>query len=482
MNGQRVLKLPPLFQKQKEFCEAEGKYIGFGGARGGGKSHVARIKMILLAFQYPGIQILLLRRTLPELRTNHVIPLIKLLDAKNTNRNLRFAEYRDKDKEFRFPNGSRICLGYCENYLDSLQYQGQSFDAIFFEEATLFSEEIFISLKPSCRLSNQIQAGIKFTPRMYFTCNPGGVGHMWVKKLFIDNPECNKPGSGYVFIKSQVYDNEFLIDNDPDYVKLLESLPPKRKAAFLYGDWDVLEGQFFEEFDRDKHVIAPFPIPSNWKRYRARDYGFDMLAALWVAIDEKGNGYVYKEVHEPNLIVSLAGNRLNEVNNGDQLVLDLCPPDLFARNRVDYRSTVEIFQQDCGHYITKATNDRVGGWNAVREWLKDVEEEIECFDEKGEIVIKKITHPKLRVFSNCTNLIKYIPLLIYDEKNPNDASTQPHEVTHINDALRYFCASWTMNAVVPIQETQKNWTEKALEERYHEKMFGQNNLFGGYWD
>lgn len=476
----RTLVLPELYPTQKEFCEAEGTEICFGGSVGGGKSHVARIKMILLAFNYPGIQILLIRRTLAELRGNHVIPLTILLDAKNPNKNLRFAEYKDSKKEFLFPNGSRIELGYCEHKDDIYRYQGQAFDVIFMEEATLFEEEVYNFLKSRNRLSGNIKK--EFTPRMYFTCNPGGVGHLWVKRKFIDNPEANKPGSGIVMIRSRVYDNKFLMENDPEYVRKLEELPNKQKAAFLDGDWDVFEGQFFEEFDRDKHVIAPFPIPRHWKRYRARDYGFDMLAALWVAIDEKGNGYVYKEVHEPNLIISVAGSRLNEVNNGDQLELDLCPPDLFARNRVDYRSTVDIFQQDCGHYITKATNDRVGGWSAVREWLKDVEEEIEFYDEKGEIVIKKEKHPKLRIFSNCTNLIKYIPLLLYDEKNPNDAATNPHEVTHINDALRYFCASWTLNAMITPAEREKNWIEKALEQKYNEKMFGQNNLFGeDYW-
>lgn len=459
----KQLILPDLYEPQKRFCEAEGKYIGFGGARGGGKSHVARVKMILLAFEYPGIQILLLRRTLSELRSNHVVPLINTLQAKHPDKTQRFAEYRDKDKEFKFPNGSRIVLGYCENYLDSLQYQGQSYDVIFFEEATLFDEQIFISLKPCCRLSGQIVAGKKFSPRMYFTMNPGGVGHTWVKNLFINNPDCNKEGSGVVFIKSKVYDNKFLIENDPDYVKILESLPPKRRAAFLDGDWDVLEGQFFEEFNRETHVIAPFNIPLEWKRYRARDYGFDMLACYWIAVDYHGCGYVYKEAYKPNLGIVDAGNYINNINNNDKIWIDLVPPDLFARNRVDYRTTVDIWQTECGQYLTKASNDRENGWLNVREWFKNI-----TYTEEvgGELIT--YTHPKLRIFSNCTNLIRCIPEAIFDNKNPNDMAKTPHEITHSLDALRYFAASWTLAPNHAVSEYQENWVEKSIRNHYEE--------------
>ena len=114
----KTLVLPELYPPQKEFCLAEGTEIGYGGAVGGGKSHVARIKMILLALEYPGIQILLIRKTLGELRGNHILPLIEILQTEHPDKNQRFAIYRDAKKEFMFPNGSRIELGYCEHEMD----------------------------------------------------------------------------------------------------------------------------------------------------------------------------------------------------------------------------------------------------------------------------------------------------------------------------------------------------------------------------
>ncbi|MGE5437508.1 MAG: phage terminase large subunit, partial [Syntrophothermus sp.] len=198
------------YKKQIEFFKSTKKYIAFGGARGGGKSWAARAKMMLLASNYPGIQILLLRRTLKELRGNHIIPLMQQLDG--------VAVYKSQEKEFIFPNSSRITLGYCQAETDVLQYQGQAYDVIFLEEATQFTEFQFQSLTESNRSSGMCKK--KFLPRMYFTCNPGGVGHVWVKRLFVDRDYKNKENpDDYELIRSYVYDNKFLMDNSPDYIR-----------------------------------------------------------------------------------------------------------------------------------------------------------------------------------------------------------------------------------------------------------------------
>ena len=160
----------PPYPKQREFLEATNKYIGYGGARGGGKSHVARLKAILLALNYEGLQILFLRRNLTELRENHVIPMIRMLKTEAKNEKDRIAEYRAQTKEFVFPTGSRIVLGYCSNEKDVLQFQGQAYDVIFMEEATQFTEFQFQTLTESNRSSGLCKQ--QFKPRMYFTCNP----------------------------------------------------------------------------------------------------------------------------------------------------------------------------------------------------------------------------------------------------------------------------------------------------------------------
>ena len=138
---------------------ARGRYIAYGGARGGGKSEAARMKAVLLALKNPGVQILFLRRTLTGLRENHLMPLLKLLQGA--------AIYRDQLKSFLFPNGSRIVLGYCDAERDVLKYQGQNYDVIFLEEATQFTEFQYDQVKLSLRPSGLVKG--KFSPRVYLT-------------------------------------------------------------------------------------------------------------------------------------------------------------------------------------------------------------------------------------------------------------------------------------------------------------------------
>ena len=421
-----VFDIGELYPKQKEFCLATNKYICYGGARGGGKSHVSRIKMCLLALNYNGIQILLLRRTLKELRENHVLQLQKLLKD--------IAVYKESTKEFLFPNGSRIVLGYCDNEKDVLQYQGQAYEVIVLEEATHFTEFQFQTLTESNRMSGNMKE--PFNPRMYFTCNPGGVGHLWVKRLFIDRDYTpTENPDDYKFIPSLVFENKYIMERDPNYVKVLENLPEDRKQAMLYGNWDIFDGQFFREFKRSVHVIEPFQIPEHWNRYIAMDYGLDMFAVLFIAIDTKGKAYVYNEIHKPNLIVSEARQTLKSIMRHYKYKYIYAPPDLWNRNRDTGKSTAELFWEG-GLDLTKASNNRIAGWLNVKEWLKVRKVRNEQTGELHE-------DSDLKIFSNCINLIKYLPQLQHDEKEPNDVATEPHEPTHITDALRYFCVSRT---------------------------------------
>ena len=418
------LDLGELYPKQVEFCKSKAKYTCYGGARGGGKSHVSRIKMILLALYYPGIQILLLRRTLKELRENHVLQLQKMLQG--------IAQYKESTKEFIFPNGSRIVLGYCEAEKDVLQYQGQAYEVITMEEATLFTEFQFQSLSESNRMSGNMKD--PFVPRMYFTCNPGGVGHAWVKRLFIDKDyRGTENPDDYCFIPSNVYENKYLMENDPNYVRVLENLPEDRKQAMLYGNWDVFDGQFFPEFRRDVHITEPFEIPRTWNRYIALDYGLDMFAVLFIAMDTRGKAYVYNEIYKPNLIVSEASQTLKSQMRNREYKAIYAPPDLWGRNRDTGKSTAEIFRQN-GLVFTKASNNRVDGWLNVKEWLR-------VNKTRNEQTGEPIETAKVEIFSNCKNLIRCLPQMQHDEKDPNDCATEPHEITHICDAFRYFCIS-----------------------------------------
>lgn len=441
------VKLTP-YPKQVEFFRSTKKYVAFGGARGGGKSWAARTKMMLLALNYPGIQMLLLRRTLKELRGNHIIPLMQQLNG--------LAEYKAQEKEFVFENGSRITLGYCQAETDVLQYQGQAYDVIFLEEATQFTEFQFQSLTESNRSSGLCK--VKFEPRMYFTCNPGGVGHTWVKRLFVDRDyRQSEKAEDYELIRSFVYDNKFLIENSPDYVRTLENLPEDRRKAMLEGDWDIFEGQYFPEFRRDIHVCEPFPIPEHWNRYVSLDYGLDMLACYWYAIDTQNNIYCYKELHESNLIISEACKRIKEINGKDNIKIRYAPPDLENRRQDTGKSAFDIFREN-GINLTRADNRRVDGWLAVKEWIKVNWSE----DEQTGETIKST---KLKIFSNCTNLIRCLPQVQRDEKDPNDIAIEPHELTHAPDALRYFCIMRQLPTVVVVNHvSQGYYLESELED------------------
>ena len=289
MGRVKTLDIPPPNQKQRLFFKARARYIAYGGARAGGKSWAMRIKFANLCLRYSGIQMLLLRRTLPELTENHVNPLLILLNG--------IAKYNKQEKVFSFPNGARLKLGYCANETDVLQYQGQAYDVIGMEEATMFTEFQYNCLRESNRSSGLMKE--QFSPRMYLTMNPGGVGHHWVKRLFVDRVYKDKERpEDYVFIPAKVYDNTAFMERDTDYVAKLESLPEKRRKMMLHGDWSSVEGAFFEEFVNDPthyedrqwtHVIAPFEPKANWKIYRSFDFGYNKPFSMgYWAVDEEG--------------------------------------------------------------------------------------------------------------------------------------------------------------------------------------------------
>ena len=414
--------------KQEQFIESTADETLFGGAAGGGKSYAQIIDALIYALKYPGSKQIIFRRTFPELEMSLI------------RTHLTFYPLGDKQYVYnsskhtgRFKNGSIIDFAYIDHEDDVFRYQSAEFDVIRFDELTHFTEFMYTYMISRLRGANNFPKYIKSST------NPGGIGHSWVKTRFIDIGEPNvihKCEKGTrVFIPSLVQDNKFLLEYDPEYIERLQNLSENDQKMLLYGNWDVFEGQYFTEFDRAIHVTKPFVIPEHWRRYIAMDYGLDMLAVLWVAIDTEGNAYVYKEIHESNLIISEAVERIKAINNKEKYDCIYAPRDLWNRRQETGKSVADIFALN-GMPLVQTSVDRIGGWMSVKEWIKPIEiRDIET----GE-AIKTST---LKIFPNCTNLINNLPKVLIDQKNPNDVATEPHEFTHIVDALRYFCVNFT---------------------------------------
>lgn len=439
-------KVLNLNERQKLFFKARRRFIAYGGARGGGKTWAVRTKAMLLSCRYDGIKILIVRRSFQELRDNHILPLqMELRDL---------ARWKEQEKRFIFPNGSYIRFGYCSAERDVLQYQGQEYDIIFIDEATQLTEFQFQTFKGCLRGAND------FPKRMYLTCNPGGVGHAWVKRLFIDRQyvEGERP-EDYEFIQAKVTDNPVLMKKDPEYINMLRSLPYELREAWLNGSWDIFAGQYFSEWNRDVHVVEPFAIPSWWRRYITMDYGLDMLAAYLIVVDDHDMAYVVQEVYKgrdlgegaKGLIVSEAAAEVKALAGNGDIAAYLAPPDLWNARQETGKSVADIFAES-GIYLTQSSNDRIDGWMAMHERLHVFE------DEQG------VQVAKLRIFPQCINLIRTLPQLRYDDKRINDVATEPHELTHGPDAIRGWCVYWTRRASAPTAPPRSDWTKDMLED------------------
>ena len=398
-------------EKQQEFFDSRAKFTAYGGARGGGKSWALRRKLIGLCLRYPGIKCLIIRRSYGELNTNHVQPFLAEYGSLIT--------YSERDKCLQLPHGSTIKLGYCSCDRDTLRYQGQEYDIIAIDEATQLSEYQFRTFSACLR-------GVgDFPRRMYLTCNPGGIGHAWVKRLFIDRIyQDGERKEDYLFIRSLVYDNPVLLRADPDYVRQLEALPEKLGNAWLLGRWDVFEGQFFPEFDPSFHICDDSVIDNNFnsnKRYFvAFDYGFDMLAALLIGYDGEGNLYAIDELCQSGLTLSEAAEAISAFALEKSAEYAVASPDLWNRRQDSGKSGFEIMSSVRGMpMMIRADNRRVPGWRALRNMLGARE------------------HGVIKISRRCSELIRCLPALLFDKRVQEDASGEPHEITHAPEALRY---------------------------------------------
>lgn len=408
----KVLDLGTPNPKQREFFLAREAYVAYGGARGGGKSWAVRVKAIAGALRYPGLRVLIVRRTYPELENSIMGPLLRMLAPLED-----FARYRGTLRTVEFGNGSSIHFGHLGPGRAE-EYQGQEYDWIFMDEATQFSQWEFRVLCATLR------GTLPVPRRMYLTCNPGGVGHQWVKRLFVDRKfQGRERAEDYRFIPATVEDNQILLENAPRYVEFLEMLPEDLRRAHRYGDWKVLAGQFFPEFDVERHVVRESIPQKDWKLYRGIDYGLDMFACVWVGVDPVGRAHVYREVQEPGLVVSQAAELIRALTPpGEEILATAAPPDLWSTQKDSGRTIEELFALG-GVALTRVMGSRVVGWMGIKERLRELSD----------------GRPGLVIHEGCQGLIGNLQALRHSEKNPSDCDVNPHHITHICDALRYAC-------------------------------------------
>ena len=417
--------------RQREFLACRRKYVAFGGARGGGKSWAVRCKAKLLALRYPGIRLLLVRRSLPELESNHLTFLRGELAG--------VAEYRAGEHRFVFGNGSTLQFGYCGRDADLDRYQGAEYDVIFLDEATQLKEQWMRQIAACVRGVND------FPKRIYYTCNPGGPGHAYIKRLFIDRAfRDGEDPADYVFIPAKVYDNQVLMQRDPGYLKRLEALPPAKRRAHLEGDWNVYEGQVFAEWRDDPahyadgkwtHVIEPFDIPDTWRVYRSFDFGYAKPFSVgWWAVDFDGRLYRILELYgcvpgEPDtgvrwtpeqIFTQIRATETTHPYLRGRDIRGVADPAIWDASRGD--SIADIADR-YGVYFEPGDHQRLPGWMQVHYRL--------AFDAAG--------LPMLYVFRNCRDTRRTLPLLRYDAHAPEDVDTRQED--HIADEIRYLCQS-----------------------------------------
>lgn len=416
--------------------------VVYGGARGGGKTDASLGDWANHAKRYAAdAKGLFIRRTLIALT-----PTIER--AKRIYRPLG-AVWQEQKSRFVWPNGAVLYFRYLERDADVDNYQGHDYTRVYVEELTQFPEPGPIDkLKATLRSAAGVPTGFRAT------CNPGGPGHTWVKARYIDVGPYNvvkevfkNPFTGElvetsrVFIPARLSDNPELLKNDPRYVaNLFQSGSEALVKAWLEGDWNVVEGAFFDCWDSHKHILQPFAVPSGWLRFRSFDWGSaaPFSVGWWaVAGDDLGKiprGAIirYREWYGASspkkglkLTTEEVARGIKSRDEGERIDYSVADPAIFAEDGGPSRA--EVFGNH-GVWFRRADNKRVsgngalGGWDEMRQRLKG---------ERGV--------PMLYVFDGCRDFIRTVPSLPHDPHRMEDIDTSAED--HAADEARYACMS-----------------------------------------
>lgn len=421
---------------QTKFLAATEKEVLYGGSAGGGKSYALLADPCRYVHKSTH-RALILRRTNDELRE------LIMKSQELYPRAFPGAKWSERKSSWTFPSGATIWLTYLEQDKDVYRYQGQSFTYIGVDELTQY---------PTSFAWDYLRSRLRTTdPEVPTYCrattNPGGVGHTWVKKMFIDpappgkafwatdittgeiirypegHPKAGEPLFKRRFIPATLYDNPYLAESG-DYEAMLLSLPEVQRKQLLHGDWDIAEGAAFAEFNRSIHVVEPFDIPTDWRRFRAADYGYSTPSAvLWFALDPNYDIlYVYRELYVKGLTAVDLARAILQMEEKDKVDYGVLDSSCWHQRGFQGPTLAEqMIQAGCRwRPADRAKGSRVAGKNEIHRRLQ----------------VDPVTNlPGLIFFSNCTNLIAQFPSIPLDSKNPEDVDTKSED--HLYDALRY---------------------------------------------
>lgn len=415
-----VLDLYPLQPVQQKFADSTARFRLMWGAKGWGKSYSIRAESVRQCLSASGVRWLALRRTSPEISENMIIPLQRELPPPRT----WFYDFNKTDKIMKFFNGSTLRFSYCQNLADVMNYQGIEYDFIAIEELTHWDEIEWKLLMWSLRTTRE---GI--TPNFFASTNPGSRGHAWVKRLWIDRQfkEWENPAS-YSFTPARVWDNQILMQTQPEYVQMLQALPDKERRAFLEGDWNVFDGQFFTEFREDLHVVQPF-IPRDWikRRIICLDYGYTNPSAVyWLAQDNQDNVTCYRELYTTNKTYRQLALQIKAMTPADEIIdTTIVDPAIVNKPSETTWTSWSDEMKAAWLKVKGADNARISGWQVVRQFLQPYQD-----PNTWQMTAA------LKITSNCSNLIRTLPSLVHDKTNVEDIDTKLED--HAADGLRYW--------------------------------------------
>lgn len=399
----------------------------YGGARGGGKTD-AGLVWLLKCVTNPNLRALVIRKNADDLSD--------WVDRAATMYRRYGANITYRPAVIKFPSGAIIRTGHLKDDQAYTKYQGHEYHRMLIEELTQIPDEKrYLQLVASCRST---VPGLD--ARIFATTNPGGVGHGWVKRRFVDPSPANtkyvdsSSGRTRVFIPAKVEDTPQLVKNDPGYIQFLEGLKDsdiELWKAWRLGDWDTFAGQFFKEFRRDLHVINSYmPNKDNiivggmdWGRTAPFAFVLSEVQVVNIGGSKFHRAKTFLEVYGTDKTPREWAKIIKQAIKGFDLTLDDITwiqgdPAMFKEADDGSIGIADLFRNEDIRLVS-ADNDRVGGWTVLHNWLS----------------LAPDGKPYWQITENCVNLIRTLPELVHDDNKIEDVDTESED--HAPDASRY---------------------------------------------